>query len=129
MQIPILQKFKNSQNEKPGKGSRLVRSLMKIITTIFCVSAALVFIVNIIITKVNIEDEKQRLFEQTVQYYTAEVSGWMDVQIQQLKLMQHKLQSFAPQDLTYANIMPVVQNATEYGQERGVVSDYVVLNN
>ena len=128
MQIPILQKFKNSQNEKPGKGSRLVRSLMKIITTIFCVSAALVFIVNIIITKVNIEDEKQRLFEQTVQYYTAEVSGWMDVQIQQLKLMQHKLQSFAPQDLTYANIMPVVQNATEYGQERGVVSDYVVLN-
>lgn len=108
--------------------SRLVRSLLIVIATIFCVCAVLVFAVNTIITKTTIEQNKQLFFEQTVKYYTAEVNGWMEIQIEQLKLMQYELQTFAPENLTKDNILPILKNSTAYGQENGVISDYVVLN-
>lgn len=125
MQIPIFQK---SEKKKLEKGSRLVKSLLQIITAIFCICAVVVFAVNTMITKKNIESDKQRFYEQTVRYYTTEVSGWLDVQIQQLKLMQYELQGFSPQDLTKQNIMPIVKNSTEYGQASGVIADYVLLS-
>lgn len=128
MYVPNFLKKKESEQGQSEQGSRLVKSLLLIITTIFCVSAVVVFAVNTVITKITIEDNKKQFLEQTVNYYTAEVSGWMEVQIQQMKLLQHELQKFAPQDLTKENIMPIVVNSTEYGQDSGLISDYVVLN-
>lgn len=110
------------------KNSRLVASLLAVVTAIFCVSAAVVFVVNTILTKNSIENEKQLYLEQTVEYYTAEVSGWLEMHVEQLKLIRHGLEKMSREEMTYDQIMPIVVNSTEYGQDVGVLGDYVVLS-
>ncbi len=114
--------------EQPVQSSRLATSLLIVMAAIFCVSAIVVFSISTLKTRANTQQAKQLYFEQTVNYYTSEITNWMELHIEQMRLLQHQLQSMSPEDLTSENIMPIVVNSTEYGQSLGVTSDYVVLD-
>lgn len=117
------------QTKKGGGQTSLAGSLLKIIGVIFCISAIGVFIFNALSTKAMVESSKEAIMDQTVQYYTSETSAWLEVRIQQLKVLQHSLQKLSVEQLTEENIMPLLVNSTEYGMDYGVLSDYVVLTN
>lgn len=120
----IRKKNKNQIN----KNSHLATSLLRIVGAIFCVSAAIVFAVTTILAKTTIERDKQLFFEQTVKYYTAEASNWLEMHVEQMKLIRSELQKIPQNVRSGETIMPIVVNSTECGQEIGVISDYVVLD-
>lgn len=109
------------------RGHSLSGSLLKIIGAIFCLCAAGVFVLMFFSTRASILQTSQAEMNQTVQYYTSEVSSWLEIRIQHLKLLQYSLQKLSKAELNEENIMPLVKNSTEYSQSYGVISDYVVL--
>ena len=115
----------NSVSNK--KKSKLVSSLLKTISIMFCIAGVCVFYLNTYINKVTIEQEKKQTLIQTVQYNKSEVSSWIKTQISQLDLMQYSFQSMLPTNLTQENIFSVLKNSTENSSNDGVISDYVVL--
>lgn len=119
-------KFNSASNEKKSK---LVSSLLKIISIMFCVAGICVFCLNTYINKVTIEQEKKQTLIQTVQYNKSEVSSWIKAQISQLDLMQYNIESMLSTNLAQQNIYSILKNSTENGSDNGIISDYVVLNN
>ncbi len=110
-----------------GKSPSLAGALLKIVVFIFCLAATSLFLCSTLSTKSSIETDRASWMMQTVRYYNSSISGWLDVRIEQLRVLQNTLQALSPQELTYDNLYDILENSTEYAASYGVISDYVVL--
>lgn len=109
------------------KHPSLAGALLKIVVCIFCLAATSLFLFSTFSTKLSIETDRTNWMTQTVRYYNSSISGWLDVRIEQLKVLQNTLQALSPQELTYDHLYGILENSTQYATSYGVIADYVVL--
>lgn len=115
--------------QKQKKKQSLVGRMALIISVIFFLSIILIFVFNFFITKSMIEKNTEENMIQNVTYYKTEVKNWLDIRIDQLNMLKYSIEQLPKKEKTEENVRELIENSTEYGQQYGVISDYIVFPN
>lgn len=107
----------------------LATRLLQLICSIFILSMMLIFIFNLTLTKNIVEQNIQSSVKQTVKYYHAQVSSWLNLHTDQLKRLQYEIVSLPQNERISSRISQLITLSTSYGKEFDVISDYIVFPN
>lgn len=75
------------KKQEKGEYHSLSTKLLQVVCSIFCISVLAVSTCNFFTTRSMIQYDTKKNIEQTVQYYTKEVSAWLDVRVEHLRLL------------------------------------------
>ncbi len=110
---------------KEGRHS-LVRRMALLTSLVFCISVIVIFIFNFSITRGIIHNNMEATVTETVKYYESEVESWMNIRIDQLQSLKHSIESIPAKERTKDQVKNLIETSTNYGQDFGVTSDYIV---
>ena len=115
------------KNRDRKKYHSLANRMALVVSGIFALSILLIGICNFFVTKTILRNDLRDTLSERVNYYENVVESWIDVRIEQLKVINHSIQYMNDAARTEQTILELMENSTQYGEEFGVIADYFVF--